>query len=173
MRALQVLPAVGCLWLVPAIAQAQVTTFDDLAKALRPGETIVIRAPAISVTGKIDVSSTDIHFTSDGQDMRLGPDQVLGVGVLRHRVTFVGPLVGGLIGLGAMSFYISAVRDCRGCEVNGATEGRTLGTAIGALIGAGIQAARAREKWIYTAKPTVVAPVISRGGVGVDLTVKF
>jgi len=160
-------------------AQTPAPAFENLVPKLKPGQTLLITSRALGMSNTkvtlIEASPSEIRFTFKGQDRQVTPDQLSALAVVRHRVTPVGPLIGGLIGLGVSSFLLEALRDCDTCGEDGAVSGRIIFTTMGAIVGAALQALEAHEDWLYVsnAPPVVITSFVTRTSKGVAVTIRF
>ncbi len=157
-------------------AEAQGVSFDRLGLRVDEGDRVSVTDLAgRELDGRIlDFSASSLSLEADGirHDLSEGD-----IAVVRHRERDSlrnGTAVGFAVGVGFAAYVFA---QCDDAPPAAWVFGTLLYGTVGAGIGAGVDAMHERSREVYRAQSfdrrLVVAPVLSRGGGGVSLSLGF
>ena len=175
------------LLLVPREASAQIaTSFEQLQVLVQKGDKVSVTDLAGKVTkGRIeDVSTSSIRLVRDRMPIDLAEANVLEI--RKKDPLGNGTKTGAIVGAGTAGGFAALVlfafcdrNECVPTAMAGTALFAGIGAGIGAGLGVAIDAIAHRSSTVYRAKPTGsrarihIAPMLSKGGKGVALSISF
>jgi hypothetical protein len=184
------------LLLTPSMrAQEVATSFDQLRSLVKPGDTVYVTDASGHKTkgrlGELSASSLELLVRKTGPDgrdtfvpqARLSEGDVSQIVVQRRDSLLNGTLIGLAPGAAISLLFLVADGGCDCYDVGGRAgfAGGILLFAggIGAAIGAAIDASITKRETVYYRAPgkrspgVLVSPLLSKSGVGIQMSVRF